>query len=796
MIQLKQSILLSVFLLAGVYTSAQTTVNFTSTGTLEDAMVGNGGIEQMNFGSQNQMRVYYELNQQMANVFRTFIQFDVSSIPEEAIVTSATLKLYPQQVNNAENHPIYIERVDSNAWTEGSITWNNQPGVKTDQLAFSHAQTTSTSVHSFDVTNHVEKMVDYPNLNNGWRIRLQTESGSAPHGIVYHSSEATNSANHPVLTVQYIMPINLSTSVVHCTAGNTDGTMSVQVSGGSSADPTVLFNEIVQDTANPNNPSIVNVKATYNVQYNSVTNTITGDNLKPGIYLLRLLDNAYHTIGADAKFSFIKYILVGREGEITDGILHPSINYENDVFIARDEPGNNNPTDRANTNFSSQQDLRITDLVNNREEAALIKYNIDFDDQLDFIEVESRFRAWDKFFKLSGSSNAVNYSLITSDWDKRSVTWNTRPSIDSTLQIYLPTTPTNGFEQGILTDSVSLLPLVEFWQNNPTQNYGFEVALDSYDNPQYVNRDYRSPGYLYVRFEVKEPFVKTFNDTTDFGAISLEIPGYTLPYTYFISRDTIPSLNDIWDNIKDSTSIDSAYLFQGKVNSSEFTFNNLQNGHYHIAVFDNLGSEIFQKSTTLSEKPRLYSSVEIENSADSYQIMSGALSDGIATLYGSLSPNQQGGIEFQVSQLDTIYIGFNYLSDTKISRSTGMEFGVEINSNQLNIISGGFVSASFSISQFDKIQILKEYRAYTILQNGILIYTQPIYEELTEDLGVDIFIPIGSIATVEKLAYLHHFKSPSLKVTTTQPECPGISGSVQLTLPGTYFLFRTSNYSG
>ncbi len=792
MIQLKQSILLSVFLLAGVYTSAQTTVNFTSTGTLEDAMVGNGGIEQMNFGSQNQMRVYYELNQQMANVFRTFIQFDVSSIPEEAIVTSATLKLYPQQVNNAVNHPIYIERVDSNAWTEGSITWNNQPGVKTDQLAFSHAQTTSTSVHSFDVTNHVEKMVDYPNLNNGWRIRLQTESGSAPHGIVYHSSEATNSPKRPVLTVQYIMPIEITPTIVHNSADSTNATLSAVLSGGSTYDINdIYFYGTARDTTQLAQAVFTNVKTTYNVQYNTATKTITAENIDPGIYVIRVVDDAYN-INNDSKFNFYKHIFVGREGEITDGILIPNYNYHNDARIAIDKPTNNNPTDRANTNFYtpiSLYSLNVGDVPDNREEASLIRYMAHFDDQLDFTKVELNIQAYSQFYRGNSSSNAVNYSLVTSDWDERSVTWNTRPTIDSTKQIYIPTTTAIGFDNTHARDTVSLLPFVEEWQANPSQNFGFEIALETYGAADYANRNYyttyQNRTWLYVRFEVNNGLTATFYDSTNTGSIAVEAPTGTLPYTYLISAAPIGTLQSIWDEIKDSTFIDSVSFFTGDVNSTSYAFNDLPSGDYYVNVFEDGGAKIMSAKKTV-RAPLEFSSLNNLNTDINYNVVKKpAASQGSARFDAELlADSDYGGIHYQIESIGESYVGFNKTADTQVATGADFEFALKLEDNgDYRIVEDGVEGSVLGAATAgDEVIILEEYSDYVAIVAGTEVYRSTIGALDTNDLSVETLVK-GATAKLKFKHYKGKYKKDPYSVKVKYPECGEFEGNISVQVP-------------
>jgi hypothetical protein len=274
---------------------AQTSVSYTYDSTMVDAMVANGGVENMNFGSQSEMRAFHQIGQQIPMVFRTFIAYDLSAIPEGAIITEAKLRLNAQSVNSSQNHPLYIERVENTAWTESTITWNNQPAVITvDQIQIPQSQLTATGIHEFDVVHHVQHMVNNPGLNNGWRIRLQSEQSTSDYGIIYSSSEAATTANRPVLNIEYIMPIEMATTVSHCTAGNDDGTLSVAVSGGSTYGiGNMYFYKTNQNTSQRGAATLSNHKTTGNLQYDALTSTVTAENLEPGIYVLRIIDPEY-----------------------------------------------------------------------------------------------------------------------------------------------------------------------------------------------------------------------------------------------------------------------------------------------------------------------------------------------------------------------------------------------------------------------------------------------------------------------------------------------------------------------
>ncbi|NOQ74892.1 MAG: DNRLRE domain-containing protein [Crocinitomix sp.] len=785
---------------------AQTTINYTADSTMSDAMVANGGVENSNFGSQNQMNVYHQLNQQIPMAFRTYIQYDLSAIPNGAIITEAKLKLMTLSVNNAINHPIYIERVGSTSWYEDTITWNNQPSIITaDQLSFTHAQTSSTGLHEFVVTDHVQKMITNPNSNNGWRIRLQSESGSADFGINYYASESSNSAKRPVLTITYILPLEMTTSVDHCTAGNSDGTMSVMVSGGNSyALANMYFYKTVRDTTQLGKATLTNAKVTNNLLYNTGTGEVTADNLEPGVYILRILDADYYT-NSDLRFAYYKHIMVGREGEMTSGILLPNYQYQENVTIEFDKPTNSNPLDRANTNYHSQTTsipLRISDAPNNYEKAALIKYELDFDDQLEFTVAELKIKAWSSFFRHNNSSNAVDYTLITEDWHESDVTWNTRPATDTNYRVNVPTTTYIGYDPVHNLDTVDILTMVEYWQDNPSDNYGFEMALETYGATQYASRDYKSANtnanYVYFEWSVIEAVSATYDDDTQLGSVVVNAPeGSPLPYKYLISYNPLPELSTIWTAIKDSIPVDSATFYAGDVQSTTFTFEALDAERYYIGVYDNNGVKILDGKANVTPELTLLDNANIDLT-DGTLKRGQSQGNGSAILDGMLQPNQSGGFEFEVTAIGgNMVIGFNDQSESKPLTTADFEYSFELfTDNTFNVLKSDSVLFTDTVEVGDIFRLTKQNNQIVYNLNEFELHREAILidERVSLNGGVLVRTPTIEISHAVKL---EHYK-PSIRPLTTIPfqmECGDQLGSVRAAYTAPEFFGGTGSYS-
>lgn len=140
---------------------------------------------------------------------RGLVKFDLSSIPTNATIKSATLYLYSDPKPNTGNqvdanfgtaNGLYLQQVTS-SWAINTVGWFNQPSVSTgNQVVIPHTSQSKLDL-MLDVTAHVASMVNN-NANYGWLLRLQNE-------VTYNSRIFVSSRNttypdkRPKLVVVY-----------------------------------------------------------------------------------------------------------------------------------------------------------------------------------------------------------------------------------------------------------------------------------------------------------------------------------------------------------------------------------------------------------------------------------------------------------------------------------------------------------------------------------------------------------------------------------------------------------------
>jgi len=120
-----------------------------------------------NFGGAGSMAVSW--SGQPDSVQRAFVVFELGSIPPGAYIERATLKATVVSAGSKGQIPLTVARVNG-AWSEGGLTWNNQPPA-TDPYSSATSDQQSSDL-TWDVTT----------LVSGWRAGTYPNFGVIVHG--------------------------------------------------------------------------------------------------------------------------------------------------------------------------------------------------------------------------------------------------------------------------------------------------------------------------------------------------------------------------------------------------------------------------------------------------------------------------------------------------------------------------------------------------------------------------------------------------------------------------------------
>jgi gliding motility-associated-like protein len=194
-------------LFLGIIANTQTTVIFQPDSACgKDAVIGNL-VPNANHGTHPDFLACAWTNAGNPSSCRSLISFDLTTIPAGATIIQATLELfhYASPLNAGHSNmsgpaSCWLERIIQ-PWGENTVTWNNQPITSGVNQLNVPAPTSMTQNYSINVFALVNDILNDPANSFGFELRLQNESYY--RSLLFASSDMSNSALHPKLTIVY-----------------------------------------------------------------------------------------------------------------------------------------------------------------------------------------------------------------------------------------------------------------------------------------------------------------------------------------------------------------------------------------------------------------------------------------------------------------------------------------------------------------------------------------------------------------------------------------------------------------
>lgn len=159
-----------------------------------------------NYSTLKDIHLYAWTQEGILNVNRVVIDFDLSSIPNDAILDSAFLSLFFNKTSEYGTHHsgengFLIQRITS-VWDECRITWNNQPTTTIENQVFISKSTSPTQDYiKMNVTNLVQDMINDRTNSFGFLLKFQIEE---PYKILlFASSDNQDATLRPKIIVYY-----------------------------------------------------------------------------------------------------------------------------------------------------------------------------------------------------------------------------------------------------------------------------------------------------------------------------------------------------------------------------------------------------------------------------------------------------------------------------------------------------------------------------------------------------------------------------------------------------------------
>jgi hypothetical protein len=139
------------------------------------------------------------------NASRALIEFDLSDIPVQTQIDSASLSLYWTSsgifTSQTGENAFSIYKI-TESWQENLVTWNNQPSTSVENIVKVPKSTSEQQSYlDIDVTKFVQSMINNPSENHGFMLKLDEEF---PYKLVIvASSDHPDESKHPKLVVYY-----------------------------------------------------------------------------------------------------------------------------------------------------------------------------------------------------------------------------------------------------------------------------------------------------------------------------------------------------------------------------------------------------------------------------------------------------------------------------------------------------------------------------------------------------------------------------------------------------------------
>ena len=211
----------------------------------------NYGTSNLNIGEDNSS----------ASVRRMLIKFNLSSIPDNAIINSATLSLWQSADLSNNNRTLRVYR-SLRAWVETQATWeiystgnswetaggfgaNDAEQTDIGSRAFSSAEANGEKQWTL-TASAIQEFTSGAVANNGFLLKADTESDDMYR--FYSSDETVETTQRPKLVIDYTIPTDIPTATNTATATDTPTNTATAT---DTPGPTPTATNTATDTATP-----------------------------------------------------------------------------------------------------------------------------------------------------------------------------------------------------------------------------------------------------------------------------------------------------------------------------------------------------------------------------------------------------------------------------------------------------------------------------------------------------------------------------------------------------------------
>jgi PKD domain/Secretion system C-terminal sorting domain len=418
--------------------------------------------------------------------FRAIFKYNVSSIPANAVITSAKLYLYAK-TNNLNGNPgsptfganntALLQKVITPWQVAANIGWTNQPSATTANQKILAQSTNTAQNYVVEMTDFVQYWVNKPDSNYGVLLKLQAEQYY--NSMVFNSGQAPDSLK-PRLEICYTL-----TSPDSCKADFRDSTQNTNS----------LYRQFT------GLPWHNNIKKPVQICWNFGDGKDTCINYNPGnIFSSYQVAHTYLTAGQYNVCIKIKYDggCIAEKCRTIQVIGPPPPPACNNSLIIRGNRTNGKfkqlflDNRGANSADTTQPELGAAAWTCNAQGSPTCNFRSVFRYDVSAIPANAvitgaRLYLYAKTNNINGypgnptygPNNATLLQRVVKSWTVAGTGWANQPAATTVNQKVLP--QSSGTAQNYVVD---MMDFVQYWVSHPDSNYGALIRLQA---EQYYN---------------------------------------------------------------------------------------------------------------------------------------------------------------------------------------------------------------------------------------------------------------------------------------------------------------------
>ena len=136
---------------------------------------------------------------------RSYLQFDLSPIPPEAVILDANLGLYYDSSYELTSLPIDLYEV-TESWEENTLTWDNQPASSNEAADIQIIPASQTNDFVYWYIGHLVKGWHKGSITNDGIVLRDTDESSDDGGVDFFSSDWPTASQRPKLIIEFYVP--------------------------------------------------------------------------------------------------------------------------------------------------------------------------------------------------------------------------------------------------------------------------------------------------------------------------------------------------------------------------------------------------------------------------------------------------------------------------------------------------------------------------------------------------------------------------------------------------------------